>query len=191
MSSPPELEASLQSLPLDIFTEHLLAYLSYSSVLNLSATSKSLHSNISTTLVWQAFLRHQQYLDITQSKRLSALPFRLRASIASRAELGWENHTFKAQSLFTQRWQRKCLPRLEISSEFIAVGVGADMQIHWIQNIGMFEKVQEKQWMVYHMGTHGQQDVTEIIPVPGAPTEFIIGQAHGLIRHIDFSMEDA
>ena len=190
MASPPGSEASLQSLPLDIFTEHLVAYLSYSSVLNLSATSKSLHSNISTPLVWQAFLRHRHYLDITQSKRLGALPLRLRAAIGCRAEIGWENHTFKAQSLFTQRWQRKCLPRLEISSEFIAVGVGADMQIHWIQNVGMFEKVQEKQWMVYNLGTHGQQDVTEIIPVPGAPTEFIIGQAHGLIRHIDFSMED-
>src|SRR5271163_37980 len=86
MPSPPGSEASLQSLPLDIFTEHLLAYLSYSSVLNLSATSKSLHSNISTPLVWQAFLRHRQYLDITQSKRLGALPLRLRAAIGCRAE---------------------------------------------------------------------------------------------------------
>ena len=190
MRSSPVSEASLQALPLDIFTEHLLAYLPYSSVLNLSATSKSLRSNVSTPIIWQAFLRHQQYLDVTQSKRLGALPLRLRAAVSSRAEIGWENHTFKAQSLFSQRWQRKCLPRLEISPDFIAVGVGADMQIHWIQNVSMFEKAQEKQWMVYHLGMHGQQDVTEIVPLPGSPTEFIVGQAHGLIRHIEFSMED-
>ena len=121
--------ASLQTLPLDIVANTLVSYLSYSSLLNLSSTSKSLHATLSSPLIWQAFLNHKKYVDITQSKRLSALPLRLRAALGGRAEAGWENHTFKAQSLFAQRWQRMCLPRLEISPEFIVVGVGADIQI--------------------------------------------------------------
>src|SRR5436190_57702 len=133
---------SLQNLPLDIVANTLVSYLSYSSLLNLSSTSKSLRANLSSPLIWQAFLSHKNYVDITQSKRLSALPLRLRAALGGRADTGWENHTFKAQSLFSQRWQRICLPLLEISPEFIAVGVGADMQIHWIQNVGIFDKVE-------------------------------------------------
>lgn len=187
----PSPSASLQNLPLDIFTENLVSYLSYSSLLNLSSTSKSLHTNLTSPLIWQALLRHKKYVDITQSKRLSVLPLRLRAAVSGRADVGWENHTFKAQSLFPQRWQRKCLPRLEISSEFIAVGVGADIQIHWIANVGIFDKAQETRWMVYRLGKQGSEDITEIIPIRESRTEFIIGQAQGLIRHLEFNMEDA
>ena len=111
----PSPSASLQNLPLDIFTENLVSYLPYPSLLYLSSTSKSLHTNLTSPLIWQAFLRHKKYVDITQSKCLSALPLRLRAAVSGRADIGWENHTFKAQSLFPQRWQRKCLPRLEIN----------------------------------------------------------------------------
>jgi hypothetical protein len=186
----PSVSASLQTLPLDIVANTLVSYLSYSSLLNLSSTSKSLRITLSSPLIWQAFLNHKKYVDITQSKHLSGLPLRMRAAVGGRAEAGWENHTFKAQSLFAQRWQRVCLPRLEISPEFIAVAVGADIQIRWIQNVGIFDKVDRKQWMVYNLGKHGSQDITDMMPLPGLPTEFIIGQADGLIRHLEFSTED-
>jgi len=194
MEEESSTKASLESLPLDIFTEHLLAHLSYSSVLNLSASSKSLHTTLSSPSIWTAFLRHKRYIDITQQKRLAAVPLRVRAALGCRAEQGWETHTFKTTSLFRQRWQRTCLPRLEISSEFIAVGVGADLQIHWTQDVRVFEKAQQAgglQWMVYSLGQHGSQDITEIVPVPGCPTEFIIGQAHGMIRHLELSKVDS
>jgi hypothetical protein len=93
--------------------------------------------------------------------------------------------------MFSPRWQRKCLPRLEIDPDFIAVGVGADMHIQWIRNVGIFDKDQGKQWMVYNLGNHGSEDITEIIPVRGVPTEFIISQANGLIRHLVFSKYDS
>lgn len=189
-TSPSNSSATLQSLPLDIFTEHLLSYLSYSSLVNLGSASKSLHANLSPPIIWQAFLRHKHYVDITQLKRLSLLPARLRASISCRADVGWEKHTFKSTSLFTQRWQQKCLPRLEITPDFIAVGVGADMQISWIRNAKWFAKDQDMKWMVYNLGKRGVQDITEIIPIPGVPTEFIVGQANGFIRHIKFSTEE-
>lgn len=116
---------------------------------------------------------------------------RLRAALGRRADLGWESHTFKTTSLFSDRWQRKCLPRLEISAEFIAVGVGADMHIHWIPEQKIFQRQQKKEWTVYSLGKHGQMDITEIIPLPGESTDFIIGQANGLIRHIRFRRESA
>jgi hypothetical protein len=193
ISSP---KASLETLPLDIFTEHLLAHLSHSSLLNLSSASKSLHTTLTQNTIWTAFLRHKKYVDITQKKALSVLPLRVRVALSSRAEQGWQNHTFKTTCLFRQRWQRTCLPRLEISTEFIVVGVGADLQIHWIRDVGMFEKQtrqqqQQVQWSVYHLGQHGSEDVTEIIAMPGAPTEFIVGQAHGLIRHLQVSKQDS
>jgi hypothetical protein len=181
--------AALQSLPFDIFQDNILPYLSYADLVYLASTSKSLHSNLSTSTTWQAFLRHQRYVDITQSKYLSSLPLRLRAAIGHRADIGWEKHMFKAQSIFPQRWQRKCLPRLEIDPEFIAVGVGADMHIQWIQNASMFVKQQPTPWMVYNLGSHGSQDITDIVPLAGTPTEFIIGQAHGSIRHLEFNKE--
>jgi hypothetical protein len=121
------------------------------------------------------------------------MPVRQRAMFSRRADIGWENHTFKSHSIFGSRWHRKCLPRLEIDKEFIAVGVGADMYIHWIKNVGMFDKTQpsrELQWTVYNLGRHGAQDVTEIIPL-GVKNEFIVGQANGSIRHLLFSLDDA
>jgi len=119
------------------------------------------------------------------------MSLRLRAALGRRADLGWENHTFKTNTLFPQRWQRNCLPRLEISSEFIAVAVGADLHIHWIPEVGMFNKGRSKvYWMVYILGVHGREDITEIIAIPGEVTEFIVSQANGLIRHLKFSMTD-
>ena len=181
--------ASLQSLPFDLFEDNLLPYLSYADLVRLNSTSKSLSSNLSTPSTWNAYLRHQNYTDIVQSRYLSSLPLRLRAALGHRADVGWEKHIFKAQSMFPQRWQRKCLPRLEIDTEFIAVGVGADMHIQWIPNATMFNKSQTTPWMVYNLGTHGSQDITDIVPLPGTPTEFIIGQAHGSIRHLEFSKD--
>jgi hypothetical protein len=186
--------ATLQSLPLDIFQHHLLSYLTYTDVCNLGATSKSLHSTIATQSTWTAFLRHHQYVDITQHAPLSALPLRLRAAIGRKADLGWEDHTFKLNSLFPQRWQRNCLPRLEISTEVIAVGVGADLHIHWIPNHrkDMFRKQDNRgeYWRLYNLGMHGREDITEILAIPGRSTEFIISQANGFIRHFKLSMED-
>ena len=194
MSSSYE-PVSLQTLPLDIFQHNLLSYLSYTDLANLSSSSKSLHQSLNTVQTWQAFLRHRHYIDITQTKPLSCLPLRLRAAIGRRADLGWENHTFNLTNVFSKRWQRKCLPRLDISSEFIAVGVGADMHIHWIpeQKIWQRQQLQEKEWMVYNLGKHGQMDITEIIPLSGGgdSTEFIIGQANGFIRHIVFKKDSA
>jgi hypothetical protein len=184
------ISASLEMLPLDVFTQHLLAHLSYPSLLALSASSKSLHKTLSNRSIWTAFLRHKQYNDITQTHHLSSLPLKLRAALGEHAELGWMNHTFKTTSLFRQRWQRTCLPRLETSSEFIAVGVGAELHVHWIREGGMFEKMQGREWNLYVLGQHGSQDITEIIALPGRPTEFIIGQAHGLIRHLDLKKDD-
>lgn len=188
--STPSVPKSLENLPLDIFTNNLVSFLSYSSLVNLGSTSRSLQASLSGQLVWQAFLHHKRYVDITQAKPLSALPLRLRAAIGGRADTGWENRTFKSRSLFPQRWQRICLPRLEISSEFIVVGVGADLNVRWIRDIGIFDKTKEEHWMVYQLGTHGSQDITEILPLPGSPTEFIVGQANGLIRHLDLNMGD-
>ena len=125
------------------------------------------------------------------------MPLRYRAAISRKADLGWENHTFKLNSLFPQRWQRNCLPRLEINTEFIAVGVGADMYIHWIpdqQHPGLFTKNANNQkevyWRMYNLGIHGREDITEIIAIPGESTEFIVSQANGSIRHLRFSLDD-
>jgi hypothetical protein len=185
--------ASLQTLPVDVFQDTLLSYLTFTDVCNLGATSKSLHSTISTQGTWTAFLRWKNYHDITQGKSLSALPVRLRAAIGRRADLGWENRTFKSNNLFPQRWQRTCLPRLEISQDFIVVGIGSDLHVHWIPEGSLFRSGRQGgqvPWTVYNLGQEGKADITEIISVPGKETEFIVGQAHGLIRHLAFSKKE-